>query len=212
MFIAIEGCIGTGKTTLAKLLASQYEANILLEATEKHPFIRDFYLKPIDYAFQTEMNFILIHYHQLQKIKQLGWFGNIVVSDFLFDKDLIFASLNLKNPLEFRLFKKTFDFLKKKIPEPDVVFYLKAPTKFLYKRIQERKREYEKNIPLKYLEELNKQYDRFFDNFPENKRIIFEAKSLDWRVNKDVSKEKVVSKFADLLKKYNLYSNQQNIK
>jgi len=193
-YISIEGCIGSGKTTLAQLLGKEIKAKVLIEATKRHPFIRDFYLNPKDYAFQTEMNFILIHYHQLQKALQDDWFKHVVVSDFLFDKDFLFATLTLGDQKEFKLFKNTFDLFKTRIPTPDLVFYLRAPTKFLYQRIKNRGREFERNIPLVYLENLNKKYDDFFNNYPKKRLVVFDAISLDWRGNKSIAKEKVVNR------------------
>lgn len=194
MYITIEGCIGAGKTTLARLLGRKIRAKVLLEATKKHPFIRDFYSKPQDYAFQTEMNFILIHYHQLQKAKQAGWFKSTVVSDFLFDKDWLFAMLTLGKHREFQLFKNTFDLFKTRIPSPDLVFYLRAPAKFLYQRIRSRGRDFERNISFEYLEKLNKKYDDFFSKYPKEKLVVFNAASLDWERSSSIAKEKILSK------------------
>jgi len=196
MFIAIEGCIGSGKTTLVQLLAKRIKAKALLEATKKHPFIKDFYLKPQDYAFQTEMNFILIHSHQLQKATQANWFDGIVISDFLFDKDFLFASLTLHKPLEINLFQKTFNFLKNKIPEPDLVIYLKAPVEFLYERIRKRGRDFEKNIPFNYVKNLNKKYDHYFNSFSKNRLISFDATNLDWSKNEYANKKMIINNVA----------------
>ncbi len=193
MYIVIEGCIGVGKTTLAELICTDICAKAILEATKKHPFIKDFYLKPANYAFQTEMNFILIHYHQLQKAKEAGWFNDVVVSDFYFNKDLIFASLTLTDQGEKRLFTQTFSFLKKRAPVPDLIIYLQANTDLLYKRIHNRGRTFEKNIPLKYLENLNKKYDKLFKRFPADRLIIVDSSEIDWE-KKNITKNKVISR------------------
>jgi deoxyguanosine kinase len=179
MFVAIEGCIATGKTTLAMFLASHYKGRSLLEETEKHPFIKDFYLDPQDYAFQTEMNFVLIHYHQLQQAKKDSLFNSLVFSDFLFDKDLIFASLTLRHSEEQRLFRLTYDFLKKRVSPPNLLICLKAPTKFLYERIQARGRQFEAPISFDYLDKLNQKYDEFFDRYKESQKIVLDATRLD---------------------------------
>ena len=201
-FIAVEGCVGSGKTTLARLLGRKKKSRVLLEATRKHPFIRDFYQKPKEYAFQTEMNFILIHYHQLQKAKLNNWFKGIVVSDFLFDKDMLFANLTLKkNKMQFNLFKKTFSYLKARIPNPDLVFYLKAPTDFLYNRIKQRGRDFERDISFESLDALNKEYHKLFKKYPRNKKIILNIAELDWRIDKSISKEKVIEHILNLIKR-----------
>ena len=201
-FIAIEGCIGAGKSTMARLLAKRFKGKALLEASRKHPFIKEFYSKPKEYAFQTEMNFILIHYHQMQKARSFKWFDrNVVVSDFLFDKDLIFARMTLENSLEFELFKNTYDYFKPKLIIPDIVLYLKAPTEFLYRRIKRRGREFERNISFEYLDLLNRKYDKYFSKFPRKKNITIDVKNIDWKENKDTSKEKIVSHVYDLISK-----------
>lgn len=202
MYIIFEGCISSGKTTLVQLLGNKIKGKILLEATNRHPFIRDFYDKPSEYAFQTEMNFILIHYHQLQKAKLSGWFEGEVVSDFLFDKDLLFANLTLKkNKVESKLFRRTFGYLKAKIPEPDLTVYLKAPTDFLIKRIKRRGRRFEENIPFEYLNALNNKYDKFFNKYPQNKTITLDITELDWQMDKRISKEKIATYLLKLIKK-----------
>ena len=116
MFVGVEGCIGTGKTTLARMLAEHYLSQFLLEETKKHLFISDFYLDPARYAFQTEMNFILIHYHQLQLAQKEGLFERLVFTDFIFDKDRLFADLTLEDSEEQRLFTLTYDLLKQRVP------------------------------------------------------------------------------------------------
>ena len=178
MLVGVEGCIGTGKTTLARLLAEHCAASLLLEETSKHPFIGEFYLDPSGYAFQTEMNFILIHYHQLQRAKKEGLFRRLVFSDFIFDKDRLFADLTLKDKEEQRLFSLTYDFLKSRVPAPNLLICLKAPTDFLFERIRRRGREFETTVPYDYLDRVNEKYNEFFDSYDQSEKILLNAPDL----------------------------------
>lgn len=178
MFTSIEGCIGTGKTTLARLLSTRYACTSLLEETGKHPFIADFYLDPVGYAFQTELNFVLIHYHQLQVARREGVFNHLVFSDFIFDKDRLFAELTLEDPQEQRLFRETYELLKQRVPSPDLLICLRAPTEFLFERIKRRGRQFESTISFEYLNRVNMKYDEFFDSYDQSEKIILNAPDL----------------------------------
>jgi deoxyguanosine kinase len=178
MWIAAEGCIGTGKTTLARLLAEHHAATALLEETTKHPFIAEFYVDPQTYAFETEMNFVLIHYHQLRRAWNQGLFTHTVFSDFTFDKDLLFADLTLKDPDEHRLFSLTYEFLKQRLPRPDLLICLRARTEFLAERIRKRGREFEAKIPFDYLDCVNAKYNEFFDSYDQSEKVVFDAQGL----------------------------------
>jgi len=175
MFLAVEGCIGSGKTTLARFLSGHFAGRSLLEETSNHPFIREFYRDPESLAFQTEMNFILIHYHQLQRAQKENVFDHLVFSDFFFDKDRLFADLTLKNPEEQRLFTLTYEFLKARVPAPDVLLCLKAPTEFLWERITNRGRALEAPMTYDYLDSINARYNEFFEAYNQSRKIVLNA-------------------------------------
>ncbi|UCD51072.1 MAG: deoxynucleoside kinase [Phycisphaerales bacterium] len=178
MFIGVEGCIGIGKTTLARFLAGHFASESLIEETSKHPCIREFYLDPEGFAFQTEMNFILIHYHQLQRAQKEGVFDHLVFADFIFDKDRLFADLTLKDSEEQRLFTLTYDFLKARVPTPDLLICLKAPTQFLWERIRKRGRDLEAPMSYDYLDSVNAKYNEFFEAYHQSEKIVLNAPDL----------------------------------
>lgn len=160
--------MGSGKSTTAKRLAERYSSNLLHEETNLHPFISDFYGNPKQYAFETEVNFLLIHYHQLIKAEGAGFFDSDVYADFLFDKDWIFADVTLRdNAAELKLFLELFSYFKKRIRKPDLVVYLRAPTELIFDRIRKRGRDFEKNIEFAYVDTINSAYDKFFGSYKE---------------------------------------------
>ena len=199
MFVGVEGCIGTGKTTLARMLAEHYLSQFLLEETKKHLFISDFYLDPARYAFQTEMNFILIHYHQLQLAQKEGLFERLVFTDFIFDKDRLFADLTLEDSEEQRLFTLTYDFLKGRVPTPDVLICLKAPTEFLWERIRKRGRQLEAPMSYDYLDSVNSKYNEFFDSYDQSEKIIFNAPDLHVAEGGSVLQRTVIERVVPLI-------------
>src|SRR2546428_6729805 len=158
--------MGSGKTTTAKLLAEKYSSNLLHEETKLHPFISDFYANQKKYAFETELSFLLSHYHQLIKAEEAALFTSDVYADFLFDKDWIFANVTLKNNRpEYKLFLELFSYLKGRIRKPDLVVYLRAPTNLIFDRIRKRGREFEKNIDFAYVDTVNSAYEKFFRSY-----------------------------------------------
>ena len=172
--------MGSGKTTTARLLAEKYSSTFFHEEARLHPFISDFYSNPKAYAFETEMNFLLIHYHQLLKAEGSGIFRSDVYSDFLFDKDWIFASVTLpKNTKEYDFFSTLYLYFKSKIRKPDLVVYLKAPTDLIFDRIQRRGRESERNITLDYVDSINSAYDKFFNDYHEAKLKVVNVRDID---------------------------------
>lgn len=199
MLVSLEGCIGTGKTTLARLFAEHYSGRVFLEETKKHPFIADFYLDPEGYAFQTEMNFILIHYHQLQRAQKQGLFEHLVFSDFVFDKDRLFADLTLKDPEEQRLFTLTYDLLKQRVPAPDVLICLKAPTRFLFERIKKRARGFEAPMSFDYLDSVNSKYNEFFEAYDQAEKVILSAPDLHVAEGGSALERTVVTRVVPLL-------------
>ncbi len=181
MYFAIEGVIGVGKTTLARLLQPAFEANLLLEVFEENPFLSDFYADRARYAFQTQIFFLLSRYHQQHSnIPRLMLEGNHLISDYTFAKDSLFASINLRGD-ELEMYYRVHEALAEKIPDPDLIIYLRASTDVLMQRIAMRDRSYERRMERAYIDELNSAYDAFF---LDNKRypspvLVIEFDQLD---------------------------------
>ena len=162
MYVAIEGVIGVGKTTLARLLRPMLEAEILLEIFEENPFLSDFYSDRARYAFQTQIFFLLSRYHQQRRtVPDLLEAGKSLISDYTFAKDALFARINLQGD-ELDMYYKVHEALGEKIPKPDLVVYLRADTDVLMQRIALRDRPYERNMEHEYIDRLNHSYDDFF--------------------------------------------------
>ncbi len=162
MYIAIEGVIGVGKTTLARLLQPTFEAEILLEVFEENPFLSDFYSDRSRYAFQTQIFFLMSRYHQQNKVIPEAIRQNkTIISDYTFDKDALFAGINITGD-ELEVYHKVHQALADKIPDPDLVVYLKASLDTLMNRIAHRDRFYERNMDPNYISELMGAYDKFF--------------------------------------------------
>lgn len=164
MYIAIEGVIGVGKTTLARLLQPALEANMLLEVFEENPFLSNFYADRALYAFQTQMFFLLSRYRQQnQAVPELLSSSSHLLSDYTFSKDSLFARINLKGD-ELDMYYLLHEALAEKIPAPDLLVYLRADTRTLMQRIAMRDRPYERSMESNYIQELNEAYDNFFLN------------------------------------------------
>jgi deoxyguanosine kinase len=162
MYLAIEGVIGVGKTTLARLLQPVFQADLLLEVFEENPFLSDFYSDRERYAFQTQIFFLLSRYHQQRRavpgvLKQ----GTNLIAAYTFEKDALFASINLKGD-ELEMYYRVHEALAEKIPLPDLIIYLRATTDTAMQRITLRDRSYERNMERGYIEELNQAYESFF--------------------------------------------------
>ena len=175
--------MGAGKTTLARELATALGATSLLEDTARHPFIRDFYLDPSAYALETELAFILIHYHQVVRENLAGIFQKSVVSDFAFQRDLVFARNTLKAPEDQALFLSAYELLGTRLPKPDLLIYLKAPIELLADRMAKRGRDYEKNIPRTYLKTINEALDAYFLTEYQGPLLVFNVAELDTSIN-----------------------------
>jgi deoxyguanosine kinase len=162
MYIAIEGVIGVGKTTLARMLAPSFEAELLLEVFEENPFLSDFYSDRARYAFQTQIFFLLSRYHQQRRgVTALVESGKSLLSDYTFAKDSLFARINLQGD-ELGMYKRVHEALAEKIPMPNLLVYLRADTDVLMQRIALRDRSYERNMERNYIEDLNRAYEEFF--------------------------------------------------
>ena len=162
MYVAIEGVIGVGKTTLARLLQSSFDAEIILEVFEENPFLSDFYSDRERYAFQTQIFFLLSRYHQQRRtIHEIVATGKNLFADYTFAKDALFAGINLKGD-ELDMYHKVHDALAEKIQRPDLLVYLQASTDTLMQRIALRDRPYERQMERSYINELNVAYEDFF--------------------------------------------------
>lgn len=162
MYIAIEGVIGVGKTTLARLLQARFSSGLLLEIFEENPFLSDFYADRQRYAFQTQIFFLLSRYHQQRRaVSTLAAQHHHLISDYTFDKDAIFAQINLAGD-ELDMYYRVHEALAEKITLPDLVVYLRADTDTLMQRIALRDRSYERSMERGYIEELNQAYEAYF--------------------------------------------------
>jgi deoxyguanosine kinase len=181
MYIAIEGVIGVGKTTLARLLAPAFEAEVLLEIFEENPFLSDFYSDRTRYAFQTQIFFLLSRYHQQRRgVKTILESGRNLLSDYTFAKDSLFARINLKGD-ELEMYKRVHEALAEKIIMPDLLVYLSADTNVLMQRIALRDRSYERNMERAYIEDLNQAYEEFFSKPYDGTPVLtIDSNSLDF--------------------------------
>lgn len=162
MYFAIEGVIGVGKTTLARLLQRAFQAEICLEVFEENPFLASFYQDRERYAFQTQMFFLLSRYHQQRReVPGVLQRGQSLIADYTFDKDAIFARINLHGD-ELEMYGRIHEALAEKIPQPDLIVYLRAGTDVLMERIALRDRPYERDMQKAYIDRLNRTYDEFF--------------------------------------------------
>jgi deoxyguanosine kinase len=180
MYIAIEGVIGVGKTTLARLLQPYFDANLLLEIFEENPFLSDFYGDRARYAFQTQIFFLLSRYHQQRKgvteaLTDKPW----LLSDYTFEKDRLFAEINLQGD-ELDMYFNVHEALAEKITKPDLVIYLQADTDVLMHRIAQRDRPYERQMETDYIHTVNLAYEQHFANYPAELCLTINTNHLDY--------------------------------
>ena len=183
-YIAIEGVIGAGKTSLATKLHQELGGKLVLEEFEENPFLEDFYRDPKHYAFQTQIFFLLSRFKQQEKIRQYDLFEQLIIADYMFYKDRIFANLNLSEK-ELALYDMVARVLEKRIVKPDLAIYLRASTDRLMKNIAKRGRSYEKHIQREYIEALNHSYDEFFWRYEETPLLIINTENLDFVNNEE---------------------------
>lgn len=190
-YIAVEGPIGVGKTSLVKLIAEKLDARTILEQFEENPFLTDFYDDPERFAFQTQLFFLLQRYQQQQELRQVDIFHNLLVTDYMFVKDRLFASLNL-NEKEMVLYETVANLLERNVINPDLVIYLQADTDTLLKNISKRKRSFEKNMSRDYIDALNQVYNEYFFRYQDSPLLIINTNNIDF-VNKKKDLEEIIT-------------------
>ena len=181
--IAIEGSIGVGKTSLAKVLGEKLGAKLILEEFGENPFLIEFYKDAERYAFQAQLFFLLSRYRQQQELHQTNLFTKTLISDYMFVKDRLFAALNL-NDKEMSLYNTIARILEKNILSPDLVIFLQSDTDRLMENIEQRGREYEKMINWKYLDALNQMYNELFFRYDSTPLLIINTNDIDFVNNK----------------------------
>jgi deoxyguanosine kinase len=191
MYIAIEGVIGVGKTTLARLLQPAFEAEVLLEVFEENPFLSDFYGDRARYAFQTQIFFLLSRYRQQNNnVPNILAAGKNLIADYTFAKDALFAGINLKGD-ELDMYHKVHEALGEKIPKPSLLVYLQATTDTLMQRIAFRDRPYERQMERAYIDELNMAYEEFFSK-PFDHTPILKIDTNDLNIIQNVEHIKLI--------------------
>jgi len=189
-FIAVEGAIGVGKTSLTRRLAETFNYELLLERAEENPFLDRFYRNPRKHALATQLFFLFQRAQQIAELRQNDMFEPVRVSDFLIEKDRLFAELNLEKD-EYELYHKVYLHLVIDAPKPDLVIYLQAPTEVLLQRIQKRGIPSEQMIEVEYLNQLNRAYTEFFHYYSGSKLLIVNSAEIDL-VNNDADYEQLV--------------------
>ncbi len=180
-YIVVEGPIGVGKTSLSRLLADELHARLVLEVVEENPFLAAFYQDPEGYAFRVQVFFLLSRYKQSQDVQQGDLFYRHTVSDYLFDKDAIFAALNLRGD-EWRLYEDLYSQLRPKLPQPDLTVYLRAEPELLLERIAKRGRDFERDMEADYLARLSERYETYFAHYKGPLEVV-EAADIDFVAN-----------------------------
>ncbi len=178
-FIVVEGPIGAGKTTLARLLSEHMRTRLLLEDAASNPFLAKFYQDPERHALPTQLFFLFQRAEQMRGLLQDDLFQHGTVSDFLLDKDPLFAQLNLSDD-EFRLYREIYHHLQPQAPRPDLVIYLQAPVEAMMDRIVQRKIDYEQTITLNYLARLAESYSQFFHHYEAAPLLIVNSENFNF--------------------------------
>lgn len=178
-YIAIEGVIGVGKTSLAQMLGERLNAKVVLERFEENPFLGKFYEDQERYAFQTQIFFLLNRYRQQQELFQADLFHRYLITDYIFEKDKIFAYLNLQDE-ELKLYETLLTAIEKNISAPDLVVYLQSGNDRLMSNIRKRGRKIEANLSAEYIHDLNEAYNYFFFRFKASPLLIVNATQIDF--------------------------------
>ena len=182
-YIVVEGPIGVGKTSLAKMLSAHFKARCILESPEENPFLHKFYRDRKKYAFQTQVFFLLNRYQQQREIRQIDLFNQVTITDYLFTKDRIFAYLNLDEN-ELALYQRIYSLLDGRVLTPDLAIFLQAKPETLLARIRARGVDYEREIDIEYLRALSQAYNTFFFHYEESPLLVVDTSEIDF-VNKE---------------------------
>jgi len=192
-YIAVEGVIGAGKTSLARKLSEWFGAFLICEEFEKNPFLADFYKDQRYYAFQTQIFFLLSRFRQQEQLRQYDLFHTKIISDYMFQKDRIFATMNL-DEAEMKLYDGIARIMEQQIAIPDFIIYLKTSTSRLMSNIRKRNRDIEKDMKEEYIDSLNNMYNSFFAHFEHIPTIIINMDDMDF-----ISSEKDFKKIIKLV-------------
>ncbi len=193
-YIVVEGPIGVGKSSLAKILANEFQARTIFERIEDNPFLPKFYKSRETFAFQNQTFFLLNRYQQQMELAQHDLFNQNVVADYLFAKDQIFATLTLSAE-ELNLYQQIYALLNTRVAKPDLVVYLQARPEVLYKRVKKRDKKYERSVTFEYLIEVAQAYNQFFFHYDETPLLVVNTSEIDFVAS---SKD-----LADLIKEIN---------
>ncbi len=178
-YIVVEGPIGAGKTTLARLLADERQARLVLEKVEENPFLERFYGDSQKYRFQAQLYFLLTRYRQQQELAQADLFRQNLVCDYLFAKDHLFAQVNLDAD-EFALYRQLFGLLDARLPKPDLVVYLQARLDVLMSRVRKRAKDYESGLTPEYVRRIAEAYKDFFFHYDETPLLVVNCSEIDF--------------------------------
>jgi len=193
-YIVVEGPIGVGKSSLAKILANEFQARTIFERIEDNPFLPKFYKSRETFAFQNQTFFLLNRYQQQMELAQHDLFNQNVIADYLFAKDQIFATLTLSAE-ELNLYQQIYALLNTRVAKPDLVVYLQARPEVLYKRVKKRDKKYERGVTFEYLTEVAQAYNQFFFHYDETPLLVVNTSEIDFVAS---SKD-----LADLIKEIN---------
>ena len=189
-FIVIEGVIGVGKTTLARLLAHRFNGQLVLEEFDLNPFLERFYQDRKRWGFQTQLAFLASRFRQQKALLTRDLFHQVTIADYSFDKDRIFAHLNLSGD-EAQLYETLYSLMEPSIPRPDLIVYLQSTPERLMQNIRQRARSYETNMDPNYIEELHEAYTYYFFRYTKSPLLIINAEHIDFVKNPDELEELV---------------------
>ena len=204
-YIAVEGLIGAGKTTLAKRLAAELGGRLVLEEFDDNPFLPRFYEDPKRYGFSVELSFLAQRYHQLKRVTEQDLFSNCTIADYSLGKSLVFANVTLQND-EYALFRDLYSIMYGDLPRPELILYIHLDMTRAKDRIRSRGRSYEQSIPIAYLEQLQERYLDHLQKLTEDRVLVVDLKEHDLMNDPLVYKKLVDTISLDLPKGYQVIS------